>query len=1303
MMDRDELEIHEGSMRDEIITKFCSYWKTSDELKKIITNPEISSEQLPNLINHFSGLQSHEFTNQQRLADILYEIVGQKFLRNRKFLKLIFSAIKQTDINSQYENLIIQEAENYSGKKLTSLDQVVALHRNDGWMIKLANLLGFSPTCGLREKQETVLHSETVKPHVNLNPLYDYQYSIGRQIRDMLDGRSPLKRGIVSLPTGAGKTRLITETLIDWINETEDFRTNSKFILWITQTEELCEQSFGSFKAVFEDKGKPDTTLELFRFFGKHNQLPELHESGIIISGINMLNGEHENNPSGLGEMASKTSVIIIDEAHHSTADMYVHVLTDMGFNFDRRKKSLPENKYGIVLLGLTATPFRGSGNIIKDEQIEGEIAETETQKLHRFYSHNFLLPTLSSNEIAGFNEKPHALMDSQTTASKNEWVRFNGNRSYDQDGKIVYYKWTIYDKDKNQVYSEGGDEKDSFHWKFQDEGVFSIELEVEDNEGSKNSDTRIITIFPEKSKLPENQSEQIKTIYKQLVQREILCDVYHRILRLDGRSSIEVSGEDLAYLDRYQDFNKKTIRSLGNDFNRNVRILQELVKLVQEGKHSILFFSCSVDHAKLISTVLNSCNIKSRYIYAETDRDERQDSIRKFKNGEIRVLCNFDILTTGFDAPKIDCIFIARPTMSYLLYTQMAGRGLRGIKNSGTKTCLLVDVDDYILKYNKERDTRERSELVWVHLKDFWLEENQEVVPKETEEYSSEQQYDPVKFLQDQTCECPRCKKVAKGFEQIVELFGISPKRRGKNNPYGVQSHCRACRSEERKITSSDELEEIPEIEQINDTKSYLELLKFIKSDMIMKANYQPVMLIHLINNGPSTKRNIAEALAKANNSKDVERFLNVPVYQVLADHGFVKKREDEDIYDLNVDLSLDGAKKILSELSNKLETIKPMPTPFEYVQQTIITHYQKLKEKLGYPPTSRLYSESNPPTSLEFINIQFRSYQEFQKEQGDILYKNHRLRETLADQYFELYDKFKRNLTETDIDNLGSFKISDYNECFGSFDTFRAIIDPIVSNLNIIEPVNEATLENDYRKVRKLLGHQPSFDELRLESDLGIEYYLRNFVSYEKYKKSMAIEEEILTDEELLRSDFYNLKKLFGIVPSYEQMCKYGKSPLLITKLYDDYSKFLQSIGEKEQPLTPQIIVKKKTELENQFDDWVRKLGKYNALLKLMNIYPVAYKVWFGKIEDFLEECEPNLLPLYDKMMAKKTKSTGNRFSEIIPKIMDKLKQTNRTNDNNSKSLIQHKNCLDCGNTFTRKIGNNRFICDKCGWESS
>ena len=82
----------------------------------------------------------------------------------------------------------------------------------------------------------------------------------------------------------------------------------------------------------------------------------------------------------------------------------------------------------------------------------------------------------------------------------------------------------------------------------------------------------------------------------------------------------------------------------------------------------------------------------------------ERKNSISSFKDREnnVNIIINYGVLTTGFDSTNIECVFIARPTQSIVLYSQMIGRGLRGPKMGGNEECLLIDVKDNLNIYDE-------------------------------------------------------------------------------------------------------------------------------------------------------------------------------------------------------------------------------------------------------------------------------------------------------------------------------------------------------------------------------------------------------------------------------------------------------------------------------------------------------------------------------------------------------------------------------------------------------------------------
>lgn len=103
---------------------------------------------------------------------------------------------------------------------------------------------------------------------------------------------------------------------------------------------------------------------------------------------------------------------------------------------------------------------------------------------------------------------------------------------------------------------------------------------------------------------------------------------------------------------------------------------------LIRDGHESILVFCPSVEWSRLCNMVLSLKHpeLRSEYIHGGTPSRSRAKIIEEFRSGRCKVLFNCELLTTGFDAPKIDAVVIARNTdPSDPLFIQMVGRGLRG------------------------------------------------------------------------------------------------------------------------------------------------------------------------------------------------------------------------------------------------------------------------------------------------------------------------------------------------------------------------------------------------------------------------------------------------------------------------------------------------------------------------------------------------------------------------------------------------------------------------------------------------
>jgi len=98
------------------------------------------------------------------------------------------------------------------------------------------------------------------------------------------------------------------------------------------------------------------------------------------------------------------------------------------------------------------------------------------------------------------------------------------------------------------------------------------------------------------------------------------------------------------------------------------------VVRSVADRRRNVLAFTRFIEEAEYISSRLPRAAI----VTGETPKSERERIISGFRSGEIRVVCNCGVLTTGFDYPELETIVIARPTMSLGLLYQMIGRGIR-------------------------------------------------------------------------------------------------------------------------------------------------------------------------------------------------------------------------------------------------------------------------------------------------------------------------------------------------------------------------------------------------------------------------------------------------------------------------------------------------------------------------------------------------------------------------------------------------------------------------------------------------
>ena len=153
----------------------------------------------------------------------------------------------------------------------------------------------------------------------------------------------------------------------------------------------------------------------------------------------------------------------------------------------------------------------------------------------------------------------------------------------------------------------------------------------------------------------------------------------------------------------------------LGDDDQRNLLIVHHAEQLLKRHKRVILF-AASVKQSDLISAVLSARGYWAASITSKSPNG-RSESIAAFKDDEDqpKILCNFGVLTTGFDAPRTSAALIARPTLSLVLYSQMVGRAMRGRVAGGNETCeILTVVDTTLPGFDSVVDAFSNWEDVW-------------------------------------------------------------------------------------------------------------------------------------------------------------------------------------------------------------------------------------------------------------------------------------------------------------------------------------------------------------------------------------------------------------------------------------------------------------------------------------------------------------------------------------------------------------------------------------------------------------
>lgn len=216
--------------------------------------------------------------------------------------------------------------------------------------------------------------------------------------------------------------------------------------------------------------------------------------------------------------------------------------------------------------------------------------------------------------------------------------------------------------------------------------GRHHINADFEETEGlSEFYDRQIIKMTDDGGNALDNPIEFLQ-------KKEILSKINSKIIQ---GTNTTLSQNQVAEISSKLELPESILTQVSKDQKRFLNVAREVFDYAKTKKKQTLVFCPSKDNALLLNTFLNDKGCKSAAITSDLEMSERQRKLKLFKENKIQVITNFNVLTTGFDAPNIEVVVIARPTLSVVLYSQMIGRGLRGRKVGGTEEILLIDVDD--------------------------------------------------------------------------------------------------------------------------------------------------------------------------------------------------------------------------------------------------------------------------------------------------------------------------------------------------------------------------------------------------------------------------------------------------------------------------------------------------------------------------------------------------------------------------------------------------------------------------------
>ncbi|MXW96561.1 MAG: DEAD/DEAH box helicase [Acidimicrobiaceae bacterium] len=190
---------------------------------------------------------------------------------------------------------------------------------------------------------------EVVDGPWELPDLHDYQRTVVENVRRLMQAEhseTGSRRGMISMPTGSGKTRVAVQAIVEAIRD-DGFDGG---VLWIADRDELCEQAVEAWRQVWASIGSRTTRLRISRMWRGQPRPLQTRKLHVVVASIQTA---YSRLSSPGYDFLKGFRLVVFDEAHRSIAPTSTNVFGELGLTFRTRQEEP-------FLLGLTATPYRG-------------------------------------------------------------------------------------------------------------------------------------------------------------------------------------------------------------------------------------------------------------------------------------------------------------------------------------------------------------------------------------------------------------------------------------------------------------------------------------------------------------------------------------------------------------------------------------------------------------------------------------------------------------------------------------------------------------------------------------------------------------------------------------------------------------------------------------------------------------------------------------------------------------------------------------------------------------------------------